>query len=382
MKILTILTAGVVLSFCSISPNLAEDESRFTRITDDWQDPIYRQYDFWIGLGHANWRLRTPDEFFHSDIGMLATHWVYPTLNGKALLEFALSDDPIDEDGHYTHGFSVRYYDTAKERWVMSQEWPDPNSTGGVLDQLQGFYRFGRIQVFSTFTYGDPPVEATRRYTFSDIRPEGFIWHWMATTDNGKTWVDRPMVEFSKVKPEANWPAVGEPFPNYNNAINCTDPKYKAFDDLAGEWTGTVTQDGEQREAVLTGYLMLGGCAVLNYLEFEIDGDPYTLLEVRSPRGMVADWAIYRLDSLPGTAHTYQVGNFEDGAISFYDNNQYVIEDEFKNHTLSKIPRDDTQALKKTVWSIISPEELGFQWWARETPDVEWEIEAEFRFTR
>ncbi len=88
------------------------------------------------------------------------------------------------------------------------------------------------------------------------------------------------------------------------------------------------------------------------------------------------------MDSRHGTSHTYQAGSFEDGAISFYDNNQYVIEDEFKNHTLSKIPRDDTKALKKTVWSIISPEELGFEWWARETPDAEWEIEAEFRFIR
>lgn len=382
MKFLSCLTASVVLSFCSISPNLAEDESRFTRITDDWQDSIYRQYDFWIGLGSANWRFKTPDEFFHAEQSMLATHWVYPTLNGKALLEFALSDQTIDEDGNYTHGFSVRYYDTTKKRWVMSQEWPDPNLSRGVLDQLQGFYRFGRIQVFSTFSVGDPPFEVTRRYTFSDIRTEGFIWHWMGTKDKGKTWTDRPMVEFSKIKPEADWPAVGDPFPNYNNAINCTDPTYKAFDDLAGEWTGTVTEGGETQEAVLTGYLMLGGCAVLNYLEFERNGEPYTLLEVRSPYRDSLDWWVYRLDSRHGTPHTYQAGNFEDGTISFYDNNHFVIEDEFKNHTISQKERDDTKALKKTVWFTIGSDELAFEWWTRETPDAEWEIEAEFQFNR
>ncbi|MEJ2129341.1 MAG: hypothetical protein P8X81_10915 [Woeseiaceae bacterium] len=83
------------------------DDSRFTRITAEWQDPVFRQYDFWIGLGHANWRSKKPDEFFHEDTGTLATHWVYPTLNGKALLEFAMSDEPIDDSGARDSAFDI-----------------------------------------------------------------------------------------------------------------------------------------------------------------------------------------------------------------------------------------------------------------------------------
>ena len=165
----------------------------------------------------------------------------------------------------------------------MAQEWPNANETDGVGDQLQGFYRFGRIQVFSTYTIGDPPAERTRRYTFSDIRPEGFIWHGVSTGDQGKTWSAGTLVEFSKIAPIATWPAVGETFPNYDNASQCTKDNYKVFDSLAGEWKGTASIGEDNGKATLTGYLMLGGCAVISYLEFENEGEPFTLLEVRSP---------------------------------------------------------------------------------------------------
>lgn len=376
------LAGGLALSFFFSPPLIAGDHDRFTKITEDWQNAVYRQYDFWIGLYHANWRFKKPDRFFHEDVGMQATHRLYPTLNGKALLEFGMSDNPINEHGARVQGFSVRYYDPIKERWVMAQEWPDPNSTDGVSNQLQGFYRFGRIQVFSTLTVGNPLVERTRRYTFSDIRRESFQWHGVFTTDQGKTWTAGTLVEFTRIKSQAEWPAAGGPFPNYDNASQCTEDAYKAFDNLAGEWKGTVNRAGEESEATLTGFLMLGGCAVLNYLEFNKDGSPYTLLEVRSPGQKKTDWWVYRLDSLHGTPHTYQIGNFDMGKISLFDNNHFVIEDEFKNLSIRLMQRDDSRALKKTVWTAIGPDRLAFEWWIRETPDAEWHKEAAFHFER
>ncbi len=357
-------------------------DNRFTRVTPDWEDPVFRQYDFWIGLGHANWRQKKPDAFFHDDAGLPATHWVYPTLNGKALLEFAMSDMEIDENGARLQGFSVRYFDEKKERWVMAQEWPDQNMTGGVADQLQGFYRFGRIQVFSTFSFGEPEAERTRRYTFSDIRPEGFIWHGASSIDRGNTWGAGTLVEFSKIEPQAQWPAAGTPFPNYDDGKQCTEDRYRSFDNLAGEWHGIVQRKGTKGEATFTGYPMLGGCAVLSYLEFEQDDSPYTLMEVRSPGRDKTDWWVYRLDGERGTAHTYQIGSFDKGTITLHDNNQYVIEDELQNLTPRKIPRDDSEALNKTVWKKIGQDSLSFEWWTRPAIDAEWTRDAEFSFKR
>lgn len=358
------------------------DESRFTRITSEWREPVYRQYDFWIGVGHANWRTRKPDEFFHVDVGTMATHWVYPTLNGKALLEFAMSDAPINASGARVQGFSVRYFDPDKQRWVMAQEWPDPNTTGGVADQLQGFYRFGRIQVFSTYYRGEPETERTRRYTFSDIRPEGFLWHGVSTPDRGATWSAGTLVEFSRLEAEAEWPRPGEPFPNHDNASQCTEEAYRAFDALAGAWHGTVSTPEGEREAKLTGYLMLGGCAVLSYLEFEHEGKPYTQLEVRSPSRDRSEWWVYQLDSLHDTAHGYQIGAFEDGSITLFDNNHFVIEDELKNLTPEKMPRRHDEALKKTVWTVLGDDELSFAWWTRTAADAQWVQAAKFSFGR
>lgn len=372
--------AGLTLTI--VSAGIASDDERFTRVTDEWRSSPYRQYDFWIGLGHANWRNKSPEEFFHQDQGSLATHWVYPTLDGKALLEFALGDEPIDDKGTRVQGFSVRYFDDAKERWVMAQEWPGPNQTAGVADQLQGFFRFGRIQVFSTYSRGEPLEEWTRRYTFSDIRPEGFIWHGVFTRDKGTTWSAGTLVEFSKVEPRAAWPKVGEPMPNYDGGRHCSDDLYRAFEDLAGEWRGTVERNGRTAEVALTGYKMLGGCAVMSYLELERDGKPFTLLEVRSPHRRNGGWWVFGLDSRRGSVHTYQIGEFENGAITLHDNLQYVIEDELENLSISQIPRDDSKAGKKTVWTTIGPEELSFEWWEREASDRPWRRDSVFRFQR
>ena len=295
------LGAALCLLLCAGSSYA--DSSRFTTITDEWRDPVYRQYDFWVGLGSANWRQKKPDEFFHDDQGFRATHWVYPTLNGKALLEFAMSDDVLPS-GSRIQGLSVRYYDETKQRWVMAQEWPNQNATTGVVDQLQGFYRFGRVQVFSTYTIGDPPVERTRRYTFSDIRPEGFIWHGVSTGDYGKTWSAGTLVEFSRIEAEATWPDVGGPFHNFDDAKQCDKNEYRAFDALEGTWAGSMTVDGKESNARLTGYRMLGGCAVLSYLEWSDNIDANTLLEVRSMNGDQSEWWTYQLDSKKGTAHS------------------------------------------------------------------------------
>ena len=170
--------------------------------------------------------------------------------------------------------------------------------------------------------------------------------------------------------------------PNFDGASQCTEDRFRAFDDLAGEWSGTIRRNGESMPATLTGYKMLGGCALLSYLEFEKESGPYTMLEVRSMGASGTDWWVYRLDAEKGTDHTYQIGEFDGDVISLHDNNQYVIEDEFKNLSIRNIPRDDSKALNKTIWRSIGPDRLAFEWWTRGSVEGEWARGSSFDFRR
>ena len=95
-------------------------------------------------------------------------------LDDKALIEIVRGEEP-NASSAYRQGSSIRYWDPSKQRCVMAQNWPAPNTSYAFLDQLQGLDRHGRVQVFSgvTDTEGNPRV---RRHTFSDIAPDRLRW--------------------------------------------------------------------------------------------------------------------------------------------------------------------------------------------------------------
>ena len=82
------------------------------------------------------------------------------------------------------------------------------------------------------------------------------------------------------------------------------------------------------------------------------------------------------------TPHTYQAGKFDEGVISLYDNNHFVIKDEFQNLSPRRMSRQDSAALRKTTWTRIGPDALAFDWSDRDSPDGEWTKKAAFRFGR
>ncbi|MEO1137700.1 MAG: hypothetical protein AAFW68_14040, partial [Pseudomonadota bacterium] len=148
-------------------------------IAAPYDAPQHRAFDFWIGEWEANWRGRPQGEFYHQKEGSWTRQRVFPVLNGKALIELAWARDNPNEASQ--RGFSIRYFDPARARWVMAQNWPSAGGQGSAFtDQLIGEEHLGRLTMYSITQRPGADGELVtqhRRYNFTDVRP-GTSFRW------------------------------------------------------------------------------------------------------------------------------------------------------------------------------------------------------------
>ena len=120
-----------------------------TSIRPRYNSAEYRTFDFWIGDWDVNWRSQLPGEFHHQKVGSWTRNRVFPVLGGKAIMEIAWDRDIPEQASQ--RGMSIRYFDTDKKRWVMTQHWPSATGAGwAMVDQLIGEAHHGRVSVYST----------------------------------------------------------------------------------------------------------------------------------------------------------------------------------------------------------------------------------------
>jgi len=356
------------------------EEAFGAEIRPQWQTGIDRQYDFWLGEWTANWRPRQPEQFWNADQGQTLEHWLFPILDGKAMIELSVRPDRAPSG---THGFSLRYFDPAKDRWVMAQNWPGENASGGFLDQLQGFERFGRIMVLSTYHDRQRDIDLTRRYEFVDIRDGAFRWESSRTWDNGQTWLQGTIVEFSRTRPVARLGAAGDAMPNFGSGEHCTEERFKRFDGLEGVWEGTVTVEGREHDASFTGSRFLGGCAVMGMARWEAGGRTRSVFSAYTVHDS-GNGIELRLDGERGTPHTYFVQN---GATAddwtFGRNDGLRIKDEFSlEHTTYRTPLLPEAPLSRIVWTEHGPDRFAYRIEERTGDTDPWSVRAEFAFAR
>jgi hypothetical protein len=216
--------------------------------------PKDRQFDFWIGEWDVNLRIQQPDKQWLDQIKSKAK--IYAINDGRAILELWNDQRP---DG--IKGFSLRYYDFEKQKWVLWLNWPGKNRSG--LSALEGEFRHGRGEFFAG--KGD----TLTRYSFSDISPYHLRWDDAFTRDGGKTWTHNWIMEFTRTRQTPEWPA-GETGHTYDLPGRCDMPGFEVFRSLTGNWSGEVKQQTDQGwktgEAALNGFQVLNGCAVLHFL--------------------------------------------------------------------------------------------------------------------
>lgn len=237
-----ILTALAAIPVLGVVPVRAQDSPASSDLPAE-----SREFDFWVGQWDVNLRVRQDDLGWEDE--RRATAMIYPILRGKAVLE--LWDEPSIK------GFSLRYFDVDRDRWVLWLNWPGPNRSGS--SSLEGRFRHGRGEFFSVNERSDG-TEVISRYSFSDITPSSLRWDDAFSTDGGATWSNSWIMEFSRTGEAPRLPASGGDAHTYHTGDRCDLPSFRRYEFLQRRREG-LTSAGAS--AVMTGYRVLDGCAVL-----------------------------------------------------------------------------------------------------------------------
>ncbi|GJL91297.1 hypothetical protein [Hyphococcus sp.] len=322
------------------------------RVNDQYASEEHRAFDFWIGEWSANWRSKPEGEFYHEKEGSWTHQRVFPVLGGKALVELAWDRDKPEEASQ--RGFSIRYYDSARERWVMAQNWPSAANQGSAFtDQLIGDEHLGRLSMYSLTERPNAEGEIVvqhRRYNFADVRPGvSFRWDGSNTPDKGATWFTWNVVDFMREQDLKPYGLAGEAFPGVHGNNLCTAEPHGALNGLQGVWAGAMTNaSGAQSPARLSAGLVLDGCGVLSVLEA---GGQRVLLAAGYLERF-SHWVIFRLDDQPGTTHSYYVSRSAGDGASFEEAEKLVIVDEFSPY-LRKASFNTDNAQRRIVFEAL-----------------------------
>ncbi|WDI32237.1 hypothetical protein PUV54_03395 [Hyphococcus flavus] len=350
-------------------------------ISDEWSAPIHRQFDFWIGEGEANWRAKPQGEFYHQKEGSWTRGRVFPILGGKALIELAWARDNPEEASQ--RGFSIRYFDPARERWVMAQNWPGPGGNGsGFMDQLIGKEYHGRLSMYSIVRRPDGEGEFNiqhRRYNFTDIRPGvGFRWDGSNTADEGATWSTWYVVDFHALRALDPYGPAGTPFPGVHGQNLCTEEPHGAFNNLQGVWQGeTADASGAVSPATFSAGLALDGCGVMGVMDAN-DIKTFVAVGYNATGGK---WMFYTLDDQPGTTHEYYVSDEAGEGAVFRHAPDLAIKDEFTAYNLQAYFEAEG-ALRRIVWEKFTETEIRLKVETRSAPDTAWRLEKTYRLIK
>ncbi len=352
-------------------------EALGTEIAPEWDRAEHRAFDFWIGEWEMTWRSKPQDAFHFDKDGSATRQRVFPILGGKALLELAWAREANDEEPSQ-RGFSIRYYDEAREKWVMAQNWPGPNNPGyAFLDQLIGFRDFNRLSMFSairrpqedgSYQYGH------RRYNFADIKEGSFRWDGSNTYDNGTSWTTWNVVDAVRLRPLDAFGPAGTPWPGYRGGHLCTEEPHGAYDLIEGSWSGNLVESGESQAISMQAGRLLDGCAVALVVNVEDGRQVFSTLSFEPRSG---NWVMFTLDNRPGVGHGYFWSPVPGTGAVFHhapalsiknDQDLYVLDENF----------DENAALTRLVWLKVASGEIVIERQGRPSEDEHWETSSTY----
>ncbi len=375
------IAAALASSCASAQEEVRWNDVLNTEITAAWAAPEHRAFDFWIGEWEANWRGKPQGEFHHQKEGSWTRQSVFPILGGKALVELAWARDNPETPSQ--RGFSIRYFDPERGRWVMAQNWPNASSQGSAfLDQLIGDEHLGRLTMYSITRRPNADGEIDvqhRRYNFTDVRPGlSFRWDGSNTRDEGATWYTWNIVDFLRKGDTNEIGIAGSPFPGVHEKVLCTGEPHGGFNRLAGVWSGTAMgTNGDAKPVRFSAGLALDGCGVLASLETEEKTAFLTFGFLERTQ----KWVIYYLDDRPGTLHRYFVADAAGAGAVFEHAPALSISDEFTVYGLDENfePENSTQRI---VWEEMSDTALTIHEETRAGIDAPWQKKTTYRLSR
>ncbi len=130
--------------------------------------------DFWVGDWQLKWN------------GGEGTNHITKDYGGCVVQEHFDGRSSMPLQGH-----SISTYSNGAWR----QNWVDNH--GGYFDLTGGPHPDGTFVLENVRASGDTPY---RRMVFENITADSLSWHWQGSDDGGKTWADRWVIEYTRVK--------------------------------------------------------------------------------------------------------------------------------------------------------------------------------------
>ena len=147
-------------------------------------DPVYRQFDFWIG----DW------EVFAKNGKKAGDSKIELILDSCIILENWTSANMVN--GQHYAGKSFNTYNSVTRQW--QQTWVD--NVGGTTEFLDGHYENQKM-IFLTKPFQlNQDTLAVRRLTFYDLGREKVRQHGEISKDNGLTWITEYDLEYRRKK--------------------------------------------------------------------------------------------------------------------------------------------------------------------------------------
>ncbi|WP_417493555.1 hypothetical protein [Maricaulis sp.] len=348
---------------------------------DDWGDapetdfaaalqtPQARAFDFWIGEWRSNWRLRDPDGLGFAAEGQQVHQQVFTMLGGKAVVELAWPLEATDAAGRAS-GISIRYLDGETGDWIMAQHWPRPGWDGvAFMDQLIGPEENGRIELYSHDpARSTPETTSTRRYTFTDIKPDHFRWEGANTGDGGDSWSTWTVIDLYRLGQDAVSTPRGGPWPGFQPGRICSEAPHGAFDVLEGRWTVSgADANGEPVNGHLDAGRLLDGCAIAGVLD--ISGRETFL--AWSWSSMLQLWTQFSLSDAPGERHRYAIASSGGEGAVFFDAPGATIASPTENY-YAGLRGAPAAALDRWVWQRLDAEGAVIVQERRASPEADW----------
>ena len=319
-----------IASFCCSAVS-----GQSSRILDPWKTTEARQFDFWIGKWDVNLRMIQKDLSWRDSVK--ATVEIYPILDGKAILEL-WDSKPIK-------GFSLRYYDPSEKKWILYLNWPNRHQSS--IGSLKGTFRHGRGEFFSTSR------GVISRYSFSDITANSLRWDDAFSRDGGKTWTHNWIMEFSRTGKTATFPA-GDRAHTFADGSRCPSENARVLNSLGGKWKGKLTFGaGEKRQSVdatLRVYNVLGGCSVIQFLEYNRDGKIHREFGLVTYNPQAKRYEELWLNNQAGSVAEVYRGDLKDQTLALTARHKTNSREILKRHQWM-LPKKDSNQLRLVVSS-------------------------------
>jgi hypothetical protein len=337
-----LLLVGVILTPFATNDLTAQS----TEITNEWQTTEARQFDFWIGEWNVNLRAIQKDLTWKNIAK--ANVEIYPLLDGKAILELWNSET--------IKGFSLRYYDPAKDKWVLHLNWPNENQSS--FSSLEGAFRHGRGEFFATH---DGTIS---RFTFCDVSPTSLRWDDAYSKDGGKTWTNDWIMEFSRTAEIPTWPESSLNALTFKKAgTRCrgNEDEFAKIASVAGQWKGEVElveegKDPIKSAAFARAYRILDGCATILFLESRQGDRTHRYFSMLTYNATKKQFEELRLDNHRKSVAVVLDGNISNGHLNLSESGDRLAKSVWqfpaKNNEL-KIALHQTESGKQTRRSYV-----------------------------